>query len=159
MTKVEIKKLISGTNVTLEMFEGMAEAGGLRSAIAFVNNIKGTSATVGFLNKFEHIYRDEESGKDYRVTKMRFKLGIPKSQVAGSPLEKQCEGDWLLLTGVFQPNKNSEGYNIGHDFIRTREEENLVEEEKSGKVGKKPFVINDWMKRNSNREEVTDPVN
>ena len=159
MTKVEIKKLISGTNVTLETFENMANSGGINSAIAFVNNIKGINATVGFLNKFDHIYDDKSTGKSYRVTKMRFKLGIPRSQVAGSPLEKQCEGEWLLLTGVFQPNKKSEGYNIGHDFIRTREEENLVEKEKSDKLGKKAFVINDWMKRKSNREEVTDPVN
>ena len=159
MNKVEIKKLISGTNVTLETFENMANSGGINSAIAFVNNIKGINATVGFLNKFDHIYDDESTGKSYRVTKMRFKLGIPRSQVAGSPLEKQCEGEWLLLTGVFQPNKKSEGYNIGHDFIRTREEENLVEQEKSDKVGKKPFIIYDWMKKNTNREEVTDPVN
>ena len=158
MNKVEIKKLISGTKVTLETFENLKNECGLKSAIEFVKTQKGentprvnNSPTVGFLNKFETIVRDEETKKDYRVTKMRFKLGIPREQVAGSPLESQCEGDWLLLTGVFQPNKQSEGFYIGQDFIRSREQENLMEEEKSHKQGKKPYVIHDWMKsRTSN---------
>ena len=170
MNKVEIKKLISGTKCSPEMFEQLTETGGLESAIEYVKSLKGEKSTpnevgltVGFLNKFTvtKVVRDESTGKDtaYKVDMWRSKVAIPRSDLVGSPLEKQCEGEWLLLTGVFQPNKKSEGYNIGHDFIRTREEENLVEEEKSSKIGKKPFVINDWMKRNSNREEITDPVN
>ena len=158
MNNTKINKIVNGTTCSPELFKQLVESGGEESAIAYVEGLKGNnkprvnnSPTVGFLNKFETIVRDEETGKDYRVTKMRFKLGIPREQVAGSPLEAQCEGDWLLLTGVFQPNKQSEGFYIGQDFIRSREQENLMEEEKSQKQGKKPYVIHDWMKsRTSN---------
>jgi hypothetical protein len=84
MTKVEIKKLISGTNVTLEVFEGMTQAGGLQSAIAYVNNLKGTSATVGFLNKFDHVYRDKYLARLQSHQNAVSTWAFPKSQVAGS---------------------------------------------------------------------------
>ena len=165
MTKVEIKKLISGTNCSPEMFEQLTETGGLESAIAYVKALKGevdapkeVGITVGFLNKFTStkLVRDQSTGKDtaYKTDMMRFKLGIPRSDVAGSPLEQHCEGDWLLLTGVFQPNKRSAGFNIGQDFVQTRLQANQYAQEKADRDGRTAFVIHDWMQDRVNGEPV-----
>ena len=165
MNKVEIKKLISGTKCSPEMFEQLTETGGLESAIAYVKALKGevdapreVGITVGFLNQFTgtKLVRDKSTGKDtaYKTDMMRFKLGIPRSDVAGSPLEKQCEGEWLLLTGVFQPNKRSAGFNIGQDFVQTREQANKYAQAKADRDGRTAFVIHDWMQDRVNGEPV-----
>ena len=164
MNKVEIKKLISGTKCSPEMFEQLTETGGLESAIEYVKSLKGEKSTpnevgltVGFLNKFTvtKVVRDESTGKDtaYKVDMWRSKVAIPRSDLVGSPLEKQCEGEWLLLTGVFQPNKRSAGFNIGQDFLQTRKKANELAKAKADKEGRTPYVIHDWM-----QDRVGEPV-